>query len=300
LVLLVNKGVNFSYQYPSSAAKFYQPFFPSLSLSEKFNDMHELQFNATRKISRPGLGQLNPNVEVVDKFDYEQGNPELQPEFSNQGELNYLLNSAPLNWLSSVYGRYTQQPITSYSYDSSNILIMTSINGKGKFTYGWENTMRISAVKNLNILLDGNIFYTSIQASPAANVIVSNSGISWFAKATIGYKFPLGFSAQANGSYEAPKIVPQGKTVPFYYFDLSASKDFGIATLNFGLSDVLNSKRNGYVYSTPDFVQSLTKRREVRYAKLGVVFKFGKEDASMLKQKKQKKEKQNTNEDNGD
>ena len=294
---LPDKNVSFSYQYPLSAARFYQPFFPSLYLSQKFGDKHELQLNVTRKISRPGFGQLNPNVEVIDKSDYEQGNPHLQPEFGNQAELNYNLSIPKLNWLSSVYGRYTEQPITSYSSDSASILFITFINGKGRFTYGWENTMKISPVKNLDFTLDGNVFYTSIQANPAPGVLLNNAGISWFAKAIVTYKFPLGFSAQVNGSYEAPKIVPQGKTVPVYFFDLSASKDLGIATVNFTLSDVLDSKRNGYDYATPDFVQSLTKRRETRYAKLSVVFKFGKEDPLMLKQKKQKKEKE---EDTGD
>jgi hypothetical protein len=151
-------------------------------------------------------------------------------------------------------------------------------------------------VKKLDITLSGNVFYTQIQGGALVND-VKNSGWSWLAKAMVVYKLPLDFTIQANGAYEAPRILPQGKTIPMYYFDLSLSKEFmGFITLNLTVSDVLNSRTNGsniYQATVLDgttydsgFSQYQTRRRDQRFAKLGVSFRFGKMDASFFKKKK--------------
>lgn len=296
---LVNKDQTFSYMYPQSPSKFYESFFPSFYLSEKLNDHHLLQLNMTRKTNRPSPGQINPNLEVIDQHDYTKGNAALQPEFINQGEVNYSLTYSAVDWLSSAYARYTEHPITGITSDSSEILLATYVNGKGKFNYGWENTFKFLPVKNLNMMLDVNVFYTSIQAYlPEGNqtVLLTNQGFSWTAKAIISYKFPMGFAVQINGSYEAPKPMPEGSSMPVYFFDLAVSKEFGPLTLNFGISDVLNSNVHGVNYYVPDeYTQSLSKRRQTRFAKLGFTYKFGKDDRPS-KSKKGKKDKEKTDE----
>ena len=108
----------------------------------------------------------------------------------------------------------------------------------------------------------------------------------------------MGFAAQINGSYEAPKPVPQGSTLPVYFFDIALSKEFGALTINLGISDVLNSHSNGYNYNVPDeYTQYLLKRRQTRYAKLGLTFKFGKDDKVKKKRGKKDKGKDNSEDD---
>ena len=289
---LINTGQSFSYHYPQSASTFYESFFPSFYLSQGVNDHHLFQLNMTRKTNRPSPGQLNPNLEVIDKQDYTKGNASLQPEFVNQGEVNYNMTYSVVDWLSSAYARYTEHPIVGITSDSSDILLATYANGKGKFNYGWENTFKFFPTKNLSITADVNVFYTNIQAylpEGTQTVLLTNSGWSYTAKGIISYKFPMGFAAQINGSYEAPKPVPAGTTLPVYYFDIAASKELGPLTINFGVSDILNSHTHGYNYDVPDeYIQSLSKRRQTRYAKLGLTFKFGKDDKVTKKRKKDK------------
>ncbi len=289
---LLNTGESFSYHYPQTSSTFYESFFPSFYLSQGINDHHLLQLNVTRKTNRPSSGQINPNLEVVDKQDYTRGNADLQPEFINQGEFNYDMTYAKVDWLSSVYARYTEHPIVGITTDSSEILLATYTNGKGKFNYGWENTFKFFPVKNLSISADVNVFYTSIQAylpEGTQTALLTNEGFSYTVKGIISYKFPMGFAAQVNGSYEAPKPVPAGTTTPVYFFDLAASKELGPVTINFGISDILNSNSRGYNYDVPDeYIQSLLKRRQTRYAKLGLTFKFGKDDKVTKRRKKEK------------
>lgn len=303
---LLNLNQTFSYQYPQSPSTFYEGFFPSFYLSQGINDHHLFQLNVTRKTNRPSPGQLNPNLEVIDQQDYTKGNAALQPEFINQGEINYNMTYSVVDWLSSGYARYTQNPIVGITIDTTlnntpNILLATYANGTAKFNYGWENTFKFFPVKGLTITADANFFYTSISAyvpEDGKTVLLTNTGLSYTVKGIIQYKFPLGFAAQVNGSYEAPKPVPEGSTLAVYYFDLAASKELGPLTINFGISDVLNTHASGYNYYVPDeYSQYLYKRRQTRYAKLGLTFKFGKDDKVT---KRRKKDKESSHDDDSD
>jgi outer membrane receptor protein involved in Fe transport len=285
----------FSYKYPTahpSLANLLDCFFPSLMLSEKINDKNEIQFNVTRKINRPGFRQIAPFISNSTPYGYTVGNPALQPEFDNKAELNYDLTTSKVTWLSSIYGSYNQQPITQYTYlnaENSQEIVSSYENAKSSFTYGWENTFKIAPVKGLDIMLDGNVFYTDILIDTGLvphDGTTQNSGISYVIKAIISYKLPWGLAAQVNGNYEAPKPVAQGHTLPLYWVDLSASKDFGIAVLTLAVSDVANTKIYSTYYSTPTYNETVTHRRDPRYARLGVTFKFGKMDASIFKKKK--------------
>lgn len=302
--LLNNPSENFSYHYPSSPALFYESFFPGFYLSQAVAEHHVLQLNVTRKTNRPSGGQLNPNLEVIDQKDYTKGNVALKPEFINQGEINYNLSYPAADWLSSAYARYTENPIVGITSDSAQILLATYANGRGKFNYGWENTFKFLPVKNLNISLDVNLFYTNIQAYlPEGNqsVLLTNSGWSWTAKGMLSYKFPMGFAAQFNGSYEAPKPVPEGSTLPVYFFDLAASKEFGPLAINLGISDLLNSHVIGYNYEVPgEYSQSLSKRRQTRFAKLSISYKFGKEEKTGHTAKPGKKERDQLKEEDSE
>jgi iron complex outermembrane recepter protein len=283
-----------SYAYPStpfSLSSFLNCFFPSIMLSQKFGTQHELQFNITRKIQRPNFRQIAPFISNSTPAGYSIGNPGLQPEFQNKAELNYDLTIPKLTWLSSVYGSYNQEDITGVTYpDPSNpdLIVSSFANAAGQWRYGWENTFKVSPVKPLDITADVNLFYTSVQAS-VEGVNFSSSGYSYVVKGIISYKFPLNFVAQVNGSYESPRIIAQGNTLPMYYFDCSLSKDLGPVTLNLAVSDVLNSRSFGSYNDAPSYIQTQIRRRDQRYARLGVSFKFGKMDGSLFK-KKQKKD----------
>ena len=82
--------------------------------------------------------------------------------------------------------------------------------------------------------------------------------------------------------------------------DASLSKDLGnLATLTLSVSDILNTKRYGSYYDTPSYIETQIRRRDQRYARLGVVFKFGKLDSSFFKKKKKDMNQNNGNEDMG-
>ncbi len=284
---------DFYYNYPSKSSDIFKSIFPGLYFSRKIGEANEVQLNFSRKINRPNFFQMMPFVMFADRYNYRIGNPSLAPEFVNMAELNYNFVKKNINFLTSVYGKYTEDVITNVAYQSPTdptVLVNTFMNGDNSYSYGWENTLKLTLLKNLNITGNISAYYLNINYSTGTGATLNNDGYSWEGKMTVAYKFPLDITFQANGGYDAPKPLAQGRTLEMYYMDLSLNKSFK-QRLTFGLSlnDVFNSKRRGSHYDTPDYIQDLSRRRESRFLKFNVTWMFGKMDASVFKRKNQNK-----------
>lgn len=295
---ILNKDLKFSYEYPKGIDNLMNALFPAVYLSYKWKGK-ELQGNFSRKINRPNFFQLMPFVMFSDKFNYRIGNPQLTPEFINMAELNFSTKYKKLDYLTSLYGKYIEQPITNIAYPKEtdpNVLVNTSQNGKDSYNFGWENTFKFSVGKNINVTSNTNIYYMTINFIDTKNQLVYNDGFTWMTKLNMSYKFKGDWTAQLNGTYEAPKILPQGKTIPMYFMDLSLNKMIQMKYIfNLTVSDVLNSRVMGSYYYTPDYTQKLSRRRETRYIRFSFTWLFGKFDSSIFRRRPGKGDSQNMN-----
>jgi hypothetical protein len=287
---ILNKvNQDFGYQYPNNLENIFKSLFPGLFISRKLSEKSEFQVNFSRKINRPNFFQLMPFIMFADRYNYRIGNPTLKPEFVNMGELNYNYVKKNLNYLVSLYGRYTENVITNIAYPNPNdatILINTFANGKSSFTYGLENTLKLTFFKNLNVTTNITTNYVYINASDGNGNNYYNKGFTYEGKIIASYKFPLDITFQANANYEGPKPLAQGQVKEMYFMDLSLVKTLKQRiTFNLSLSDVFNTKRRLMYYDTPDYIQEMARRRESRYLKFSVTWMFGKMDASVFKRK---------------
>jgi len=290
---ITNKDISFSYMYPDAKLnKLQYCFFPAVYFSKKLPHNQEIQVNFSRKINRPNFFQLMPFVFSSDNANIQIGNPQLAPEFLNLGEINYNIVWGKLNFLTSFYFRYTQDPITNVAYPEAsnpNVLVNTYQNGKDRIVEGLDNTLKFTPIKNLDLMANANIFYTTVNYLSGTQLI-TNNGYSWTGKASISYKFPGNFTMQVNGNYQAPQILPQGTTRVVQYMDVTISKNIKQKlTFTLLLSDVFNSKRMGTNYNTADYIQDLSRRRETRYLRFTVMYMFGKMDSGLFKKMKQQK-----------
>lgn len=298
---LTDKDQSFQYIYPGDLNTIQNSLFPAIYLSKKLKAKHEVQFNISRKITRPDFFQTLPYVMFADKRNIRTGNPQLKPEFVNISEINYNNLFKKGNWLTSLYGRYSEQPITNAAYPSAidtSILINTFVNGKSSFRYGLENTLRYTFFKKLTATANFDVFYVLLTGDILNNQQPNiTQGWSYKGKLNLSYNLPWQLTLQVNGNYEAPRIILNGKTLPVYFFDVSLNKMLAYKWMfNLTLSDVLNSKRMGTDLYTDYYIQSLSRRRETRYLKFSISYMFGK-STSNSKQRNQKRENQNMSSD---
>jgi hypothetical protein len=82
--------------------------FPTMYLSYKADEDHSISFDYGRRISRPSFGELDPFKWYNNPYTYYEGNPKLQPSYTQNIELSY---SYMDSWTSTLY--YSK---TSHSY----------------------------------------------------------------------------------------------------------------------------------------------------------------------------------------
>ncbi len=103
----------------------YSNWFPNASLSWN-NNSWSMQLNYAQKISRPSYRDLRSNVQYVNRFTYEAGNPYLQPTIRHNIELNVIYK-----WVNVNLG---------YSYRKQDIV----------YSAGLYQDQEISLIQNRN------------------------------------------------------------------------------------------------------------------------------------------------------
>lgn len=278
---------SFGYDYTKNLGN---SLFPSLYLSKKLDKNNEVQLNFSRKIQRPNFMQLMPVIQNNDRQNIRIGNPKLEPEFVNLSELNYNKLFGAHNWLVSAYFMLetnTIKPFVSASTIDTGVLITTFINAKDETRFGLDNTLKFALSKNVDFTTNVNVYSITI----SSNILPTVKGYGWDGKASLNYKFPKGFSAQLNGSYESDRVIPQGKRIGVAFADFAVKKSFfgGIANVTFSVNDLFDSRKDRSEYTFSGFTQETMRRRDLRYYKLSLQMPFGKMDASIFRKAKDAK-----------
>lgn len=296
--VLLDTDQRFSYKYPDGTENLAKALFPAVYLVRRWEgSMRELQINFSRKIDRPRFWQIMPFIMFADTRNLRIGNPTLAPELSNLGEVNHLLPflKGKASWLTSVYGRYTQDVITGYATplpSDSLILLNTFVNGSYSASGGWENVFKFDPAKGLQFTLSGTIQYTDIALSSEQGGD-RNQGFNWNAKALASYRFGQQrvWALQVNGDYEGPRIQPQGRTIAQYGVDVSVNHELSKQwSANLSVNDVFYTRRWGNILDTPTVYQENFRRREQRFIRFTLTWKFGERDATLFRRRQQQRE----------
>ncbi len=281
---------DFGYAYPKGTGKdLARSFFPAVYLSKKIDAKTEIGLNFSRKIQRPNFRQIMPGVQASDKQNIQIGNPDLQPEFVNLAELSYNKIFGSNNWLSTLYladETNTLKPLTYRSPTDPSVKITKFVNGSNELMYGLDNTLKLAFGKNLELMLNANVFNFTVNVDT-----FHNSGWTWNSKANVTYKFPADISMQINGGYDADRPSAQGIRKGSAYADFAVKKSFfhNAANVTFSINDVFNSRKEISILDQPTYYQESMRRRDTRFYKLSLQIPFGKVDASMFKKMKEGK-----------
>ncbi len=305
---LMDSALSFGYKYPEKLKNIWDAMFPSIFITKKLTENQDIQFNYSRRIRRPDFWEVNPFISINDPQNISQGNPALHPEYTHSFEFNYFNQYKGGSFLGVLYFKNNIGDITAYSDTinsdiyhqlinagvSPNAILNTYINAGYTNRMGAEFTVQKKFFDNLDITYNLNLQYRQTSAK-VNNVDLSNSGFNWDTKLITNYKIitprkslfnNLGFQLIAN--YEAPRVIPQGKTKDLFVADFAMRKEFmknKKAAISFNISDILNTRRWGTIYDTEDFYQDSYRRWDVRTFRLTFSYKFGNGDFEFLKKR---------------
>ncbi|MBC7851317.1 MAG: TonB-dependent receptor, partial [Chitinophagaceae bacterium] len=240
----VDSSRKFGYTYPNGLDNIFDALFPSIFLTKELAEGTEIQLNYTRRVRRPNFWQLNPFININDPVNLEQGNPQLQPEFTNSIEFNVNRNYSSGNFLGVVYFQNNERDITRYSDTITeaqylqlnnaavdpNAILNTFINARSTNRLGLELTLQQQFGKNFDITPSVDLQYRKVNVD---EFDLSNEGFNWEAQLIANYRIqtkkPSLFnklSFQLMGEYESSEVTPQGRNLEQYGMDFALRKDF--------------------------------------------------------------------------
>jgi ferric enterobactin receptor len=100
---------------PTTFGNDYGNFLPSFIISRNFKNFSSLKASYTRRIQRPSLRTINPYIQVEDNRNISFGNPDLNPELTDQYDLTYNAFIKGLVINASVFYRNTTQTIENFT-----------------------------------------------------------------------------------------------------------------------------------------------------------------------------------------
>ena len=255
--------------------------FPTAYFTYHPNDNNSIGISYGRRIERPSYENLNPFQFQLDRYTYQQGNPNLQPQFSNNVELSYNYKGQ-LN----ISGNYT------LTTDIINDVLITIKQPNDSNYTTYLTTQNIASQRNVGLsvnynkqLMKGwtlnaffNLFnnhYDGVIDGEPVNVAIT----SFNGNVSNQFSFSHGWTAELSGFYYAKDyvssaILADGRGM----FSLGGGKQ----VLNGKGSVKLNLRDPFYLMSftgNTELKQGLThfhNRWDNRRMILTLVYRFGK------------------------
>ena len=294
---LMNNGQTFERSYID--------FFPSASISQKLSKSSEVQLSYARRVNRPRSRQLNPFVTISmmgGTNSLSQGNPDLNPEFTDALELSYIHYLPFATITPTFFYRQTKDQISrSRTLIDSITTLSTFVNyNKSKF-YGGELIVNATPLKMWSLNGTFSYYKTEIDASNLGSGL-SNSGYSWTARAMSTLVLPADMSLLVSYFYSGKHYNAQGTFEPFSMLDAALKKDFFNKRLSLTLrvSDILDAVKFKANISGEGYYETFERKRDARTVFLNLSYKFGQKEKNKFdKGKKRNNDDNNNNGDDG-
>lgn len=261
--------------------------FPSLYLSYALPYDNELQINYTRRIRRPWGGQLNSFRDISDPTAISYGNPQLQPEYSNSFELNYL-KSWTYHMISvSAYLRQASDVMSRLSYMDGDVMYSTWANVSNRMNSGMEIVAKNQLFANwLDLTTTVNLYnnhisgwsYDITSITSGNKISLSNksqNSFAWDARMMANVKFPWQIALQATGRYSSSHKEAQGSHQGGWSVDLGLRKTFGDWSVSLNCRDVFNSRKWKNTTIGENYEQYNERWRAGRQVRLTIKYSFG-------------------------
>ncbi|WP_242157893.1 TonB-dependent receptor domain-containing protein [Aestuariivivens sediminis] len=247
----------------------YFQIYPSVFITYSPSEKNSYQMSYSRRVDRPGIGQLNPIKEWSTPLVSSYGKQDLEPQFTNSVELNYTrnLNNRKGSITSGIFYRAISNEINRALFiDRSDVtsgrVILTHDNFDNTSAFGLEVSSNYRPFKwwSINGSFD---LYSQTQKGIAENirdgVLIENAtitdietdvtevdNVAWNLRMFNNYSLNKNLTLTAFGFYRGKNRNLQFDVKPMYFVNLGMRYSFledNKATFAFNYNDVFNTMR---------------------------------------------------------
>ncbi|MES2811308.1 MAG: TonB-dependent receptor [Bacteroidota bacterium] len=227
--------------------------YPSAFLTYKPNDKDAFNFNVSRRVDRPSVGQLSPIREWTTPTVESRGNPDLMPQFTNSFEANYTRTMKLGTITFGTFYRLIYDEISRVSYidpndDTNTRRILSFDNFKDNNSFGLELSTNLKLTKWWSLNASTDAYFKTVRGTvqnantqeqefAEADVVAFNARMNNTFTATKNLRFTL------FGFYRGSDLSLQFERLPMYKMDLGASYSIlkGKGTITTRFNDVFET-----------------------------------------------------------
>lgn len=266
----------------SSFKRNYTNLFPNAGAVYTISEKNQLSFAYSRRIRRPDYEDLNPFIFFLDSLTYGQGNPYLQPEFSNRVEMSHTYNKFLTTAIS-----FTQTNNIITEILKQNTEKRTTFQTKENFSQRRQFGFSVSVNRQLapwwNLSLYSGIFnnrYSGLYNDGKENIPVQITVNNLDANLTNSFTFAKTWGAELSGWFNSNPAEGLLVANPMGAMNAALSKQImkKKATVKIGIRDILRTSNfSGYSrYADVDLDIRSDNRKDNRQFNISFIYKFGK------------------------
>lgn len=228
--------------------------FPTVNLNYEISDDESIALGYNRRLQRPRGFMLNPFPSRSSLTNVFQGNPDLDPTFTDKFEIGYLNRFNHFTLSSAIYYSHSINVIAFVSIETGETVVVDgetfSVIQRGPVNiatddrYGIEFNINYSPNRKWRVNTDFNIF--KLKRDGSFNTIdLGSNTTTWSLRLNNKLTLPYSIDWQTNMDYRGPSDDAQNDRKGRFSTDMAFSKDLfkEKASLAFNVRDVLNSRK---------------------------------------------------------
>ncbi|WP_144605707.1 TonB-dependent receptor domain-containing protein [Algoriphagus algorifonticola] len=279
------------YEYTTISADFanelevdipsYGTLVPSVNASRKLKNGNMIKAAYNRRIQRPSLRFLNPNIEASNPLQISQGNPILDPELTDNYELGYstFIKGTMLNF--TGFYRNTTGSIQAVRTVQDDDIIYTTYENIGQEQALGTNIFANVSISNKFSLNGGFDLYYAMLDNGLTDPLFAASNQGWVVSGRMfgNYSLPKDWQIQLFTFARGRRVQLQGSSGGFAAYGLNFNKQFKEkrGSIGFGAENFLAKEfiiRNETI--TPTIVQNSTSALRNMNFKINFSYRIGK------------------------
>jgi len=265
--------------------KNYTELFPTVNLGYELTENQSLTLGYNRRIRRPRSRFINPFPSRSSRTNIFQGNPDIDPSYSNKVDLGYLNKIGKLTLNSSIYFEHQTEVFTFISEDTGEtvsvggadiaVIRRTPINLATNDRFGFEFTTSYRPSRKWFLNANFNLFQTDLKGD-YNGVNYDNKNVSWFARLNNKYTLPGKVDWQTQVFYMGPRENAQNKRKSMMFSSMAFSKDLfkEKASLTLSIRDLFSSAKHAMESTTHTYTSDAEFRRSGRTYNLAFTYRF--------------------------
>ncbi|GAB3994965.1 outer membrane beta-barrel family protein [Spirosoma daeguense] len=282
---------------------------PSFNISKSLKGGRIIKLAYNRRIQRPGIQFLNPNVNSANPTNISIGNPYLSPELTDNVEFSTSMNIKGLYLNGSLFARRTNNEITAVR-DVSTQAVGDVVNPvfQQVIRTSFQNVGRQDAI-GINLFGNGTLFsklqlgggidlYHVSLTNNNANPIYSASNSGWVIGGRVMSSLSLsnGWGVQLFGGGRGKQVQLQGEQSAMYFYNLGVRKEFNNKKASLGIA-AENFFNHPFTQRSESMSPILTQNSQNQFYNAGVRLTFNYKLGKMSFDAPQKRRKSIDNDD---